>query len=447
MTNRLEDELRRIIARMDQEEYPSREHDQPGTTEQDGEPEINAEMPPDELQDVYVLIVREQAEAEEGEPAQVVESTLVPPRHPSLLPAYAICGGYLLLLVATLAFQLACLFNPSVATVTLVPKTQHVTMTGTLQLGRLLHPITISQAQTVPTTGTGHQDARAATGTVTFYNGLFTSQTIAAGTIFTGTDGVQVATDETVTLPPNHPPVDGQATVSAHALNTGTQGNMPAGEIEVTISNSVLVRNSAFHGGQDERAFHTVAASDLASTAPELQTAVARSVNEAFVGQLKADEHVFFLPCHPTVVSNHQIGQEATQVTVTVSETCSAVAYSSQEVATQATSLLSTQPQQHVGTGYSLLGPVHISVQQATVTRSAAVMLSFSASGTWVYGLSKPAQARITHLLAGKTTQEAMHLLATLPGVEQAAIRFEGFGDTTRLPKQSSLIHLEFVVM
>ncbi len=74
-------------------------------------------------------------------------------------------------------------------------------------------------------------------------------------------------------------------------------------------------------------------------------------------------------------------------------------------------------------------------------------MLSFSASGTWVYGLSKPAQAQLTHLLAGKTTQEAMHLLATLPGVEQAAIRFEGFGDTTRLPKQSSLIHLVFVVM
>jgi hypothetical protein len=40
-----------------------------------------------------------------------------------------------------------------------------------------------------------------------------------------------------------------------------------------------------------------------------------------------------------------------------------------------------------------------------------------------------------------------LKLVTALPGVEQAAIRFTGFGDDTRLPKQSSLIHLAFVVV
>ncbi len=446
MTNRLEGELQRLIARMDQEEHPGQEHDRPGTTGQERAPETHAATPPDEIQDIYVLVIREH-EGEEEEPPQVVDSTLVLPQQPALLPAYALCGGYLLLLVATLAFQLACLFNPPVATVTIVPKTQQVSVTGTLQLGRLLNAITIRESQTTATTGTGHQDARSASGYLTLYNGLFTSQLIAAGTIFTGTDGVQVATDQAVTLPPNTPPVDGQATVRAHALHPGAQGNMLAGDIDVTIANSVLVRNSAFHGGQDEREFQMVAQRDLDTLATPLKTTVARSVNEAFVGQLKAEEHVFILPCHPIVTSDHQPGQEATTVKVTVSQTCRAVAYSSQEVATQATVLLSNQAQQHVGTDYSLLGQVHVSVQQATVTRSAAVLLSYSASGTWVYGLAQPAQAQITHLLAGKTTQAAVQFLATLPGVEQAAIRLTGFGDETRLPKQSSAIHLVFVIM
>jgi VCBS repeat-containing protein len=74
------------------------------------------------------------------------------------------------------------------------------------------------------------------------------------------------------------------------------------------------------------------------------------------------------------------------------------------------------------------------------------VFLAFKAQGTWVYGLSKATQEQIARLLAGKTTHEAEQILAALPGVEQASIRFSGFGDASRLPKQDSLIHLTFLV-
>ena len=134
------------------------------------------------------------------------------------------------------------------------------------------------------------------------------------------------------------------------------------------------------------------------------------------------------------------------QVNVTVSPTCSAVAYNSQELTEKATSFLSTQTLQQPGAGYSLFGTVHILVKQATISHSSTVFLSFSASGTWVYGLSQPAQQRIKHLIAGKTTQAALQLLAALPGVEQATISFTGFGDDTKLPQQSSLIHLASII-
>src|SRR5258708_4162004 len=108
----------------------------------------------------------------------------------------------LFLIFSSLAFQINLILHPPTVTVTLVPKSQEVTLITTLQFGRLLAPINLSQTATAPTTGKGHQDARSATGILTFYNGSFSAQTVYAGTVFTGADGVQVVTDETAAIPP-----------------------------------------------------------------------------------------------------------------------------------------------------------------------------------------------------------------------------------------------------
>ncbi len=63
MTNSLEDEVNRIVASMD--------------TQENQEQDTNTANPQEEIQDVYVLIVREREEEEEH--AQVVDSTLPPP--------------------------------------------------------------------------------------------------------------------------------------------------------------------------------------------------------------------------------------------------------------------------------------------------------------------------------------------------------------------------------
>jgi hypothetical protein len=46
------------------------------------------------------------------------------------------------------------------ATITIMPDVRHITLQSTTTLGKLLAPLTLTESQTVPTTGHGHQDAR-----------------------------------------------------------------------------------------------------------------------------------------------------------------------------------------------------------------------------------------------------------------------------------------------
>jgi hypothetical protein len=188
---------------------------------------------------------------------------------------------------------------------------------------------------------------------------------------------------------------------------------------------------------------------DIQSTSTVLKTTLAKSINGALEGQRKPQEQLQLLLCTPTVTSDHQPGEEAKTVKVTVLETCSAIAYNSQELETKATRYLATQAQHTTGAGYSLFGTVHVALKQATVSSTPPhlVFLSFQASGTWIYGLSTKAQEQIKHLIAGKTTQQAQTLLATLPGIESAAIHFSGFGDETRIPKTTGYIHVVVIVV
>jgi VCBS repeat-containing protein len=446
--NNLEAEIRDVLAKVENEDQQS----QDTTTEQD------------QVKDIYVFVVRE-TEGEEEDQTQVVESELQPaathidsapvPVTPkltkiSLLPAYAICSLFLILIFSTIAFQMYCLFNPPIATITIFPTSQTMTLNATLQLGRLLQPITISQSQTVPTTGKGHQDARAATGYITFYNGLSLQQTVIAGTVLTGKDGLQIETTQDATIPAadttTTPPTDGYVTVSAQSLQTGVKGNIAAYDVSDVFSSSITVKNlTVFTGGQDERNYHYVTRSDVTKTASPLQSSLHISMQGALQSQLQPSEQLSILPCSPTITPNHNVGDEAIQVKVTVSETCSAVAYNSQELQSKAIQLLTAQAYNKLGTGYSLFDGVTVKPVHTATTHN-LVFLSIQATGTWIYGLSQAAQERIKYLLAGKNKDQAMKLLAALPGIEKGSISISGFTDGMILPKNSRYIHIILLV-
>jgi hypothetical protein len=415
-----------------------------GTGEKNNEPDGDGEER--EIIHVYpvagggVLFTRTPIEEEP------LDTTPIHTKHPKNTPEPAAISALLfsvLIPLSCIIFQLYILFNPPIATLTIIPKSQTLSLTGTLQLGRLLNPITISQSQTVPTTGKGHQDPRQARGSITFYNGQLNSVFIPADTLLTGTSGEQIVTDADANIPAANLPQVGQATVSAHTINTGSNGNIPAFDINQGCCATAIkaVNTTSFSGGQDERNFQTVAKSDIDTTANALKSNLMQSMQGALQGELKNGEALQTNPCTSTTTADHQTGQEATQVKVTQSETCSAVAYNAQLLETRVMQLLIIQAEKKVGAGYSELGDPQVSVTAASA-QNKKVVVSFNALGLWVYGLSTQEQQYIKIIVAGKTKEKALQLLSSLPGIERASIQWS---DDTKLPKDTRYIHLVII--
>jgi len=168
-----------------------------------------------------ILLTRTPIEEDED-----LDTTPLPAQSTNQPTANAAIGVWffgLFVILSCLMFQCYVLFNPLTVTVTLAAESQQFALQGTLQLGRVLNPLTLSQSQTVPTTGRGHQNAKQATGYITFYNGQLQGVTVPTGTLLTGSDGAQIATDQDAYIPPEGqtiPPTLGQTTASAH-------GSMP----------------------------------------------------------------------------------------------------------------------------------------------------------------------------------------------------------------------------
>jgi hypothetical protein len=336
-------------------------------------------------------------------------------------------------------------------TITLTPKTERVTAQAILPLGggpsgipgRVLPPLTLTQSHTSQASGHGHQDATYASGTLTVYNGLLTAQVLPAGTVLTGHDGVRVATDAALTLPAAIPPQFAQASVSASAILTGRAGNIPAGDINTTLANGVLVQNSPFGGGQDARDFPLVTQADIQAGVTSLTPQLVQSARAALTAQLQAGEALVAPTCTPTVTIDPRAGSEATAVQVTVSQACQALAYAPQALTTQATRLLTMQALHTLGAGYQLMGSVQVialTTSIPTTATPARLSLSFICQGTYVYQLSTQAQQHLKRLVAGKSRRAAWQVLATLPGMEQ--VRLSGVADTGQVPDDVSHIHL-----
>jgi hypothetical protein len=339
------------------------------------------------------------------------------------------------------------LISPS-ATVIIIPVSRDLTTTATLYVpARALPALTLSQHTTVAATGKGHQDASKATGTVTFYNGLLSEQTIAAGTILTGADGVPIITTEAALIPPARnttPPTFGRTTVLAHALNAGEQGNIPSYDINGSCCTpSVLVKNTAaFTGGQNERDFSVVSRAEIATTAATLKASLTKSEQAALQAQLNPGEGLITPLCSQQIQSDHKAGEEAKEVTVTVAETCSAIVYDTQALHQKATQMLTQETVKRFGTGYRLLGDIAIQVVHATITdhTRGIATLSLKLDATYIYQIREGVKEKLIKLLAGKPTQQAIDTLLQFPGIKAASIQLAG-GNTT-LPADPNHIHI-----
>jgi len=326
----------------------------------------------------------------------------------------------------------------STATIVITPDQQNITLKTDIGLEsihtRTLPALTLSQNETVRATGKGHQNASYATGSITFYNGLLTAQTIPAGTVLIGSDGITVVTTQDAYITPANPPTEGQTTVSARALQIGSQGNIGAKDIDTAccVTSVLAVNSSAFQRGQDARDFTYVTKQDIQNAFTPIEKTVSQSLQSALTSQLTSQESLLPLTCKPIIRSDHQVGDEVATVTVTVSESCSAIAYTTRAVQDRAVHVIQTHAEQVLGMDYMLFGSIRTNIISTTRTT-----IALSIQGVWMYKVN---EQHVKQLIAGTSEKEAIRLLSSLSGVKQVTIM--GIPGNSSLPTDANHIHV-----
>jgi hypothetical protein len=292
--------------------------------------------------------------------------------------------------------------------------------------------------------GTAHVPATAARGTLTLYNAATYPQTIAAGTVLTGADGVQVVTDAPAPIPAGNPPLFGVVTTSAHAALTGSRGNIAALDINALCCVAgVAVKNTAgFTGGQDAQTYATVRQADIDGLARPLVDTLTQSAQTGVRLLLRPQEWMVTIPaCSPAISADHAVGSRATQVTVTVAVTCRGEVYDQQAALRLAAASLKQETATALGATYTLVGQVTTTLVgvRVTDTKRGTLTLSTLAEGVWVYQWSPARLKALARQIAGTQKQEALARLLREEGVRTASMHLSG-NDGATLPADPSHI-------
>jgi hypothetical protein len=108
-----------------------------------------------------------------------------------------------------------------------------------------------AQAPIIPT-GKQTYPATNAEGTLTIENGSVLSETLPAGILFTTSTGIEVQTEQAVSIPSGSAVGYGVAPVAARAVQAGKGGNIAALAVNAVYGTALYVRNlTPFSGGHD----------------------------------------------------------------------------------------------------------------------------------------------------------------------------------------------------
>jgi hypothetical protein len=349
------------------------------------------------------------------------------------------------------------LFTPS-ATITIVTAAVQQSTTTTIHVvngaadptkreirERELAAITMSQQKTVATTGTARQQARQAHGSVTFYNAATYPQTIPAGTMLAGADGVQLVTDQDATIPAAIFPTFGQRRVAAHAATTGPGGNVRAGDVYGACCRvNVSAVNGAFTGGQDARTYQTVTQQDINEVVTSVKTSLEQSVQAALQTQVQQSETLITpLDCTQKVTPDHQPGEEATQVSVAIDETCTGTVYTTQAFTALTAQNATQDAERRLGAGYTTTS-IQTTITQASPKGHGSIDLQTKSVSMWAYQYGPEQEQSIRAMIAGMSKEKAKTTLLHLTAVQSVSITIT---NSATMPTETEHIHLIFMQM
>ena len=297
---------------------------------------------------------------------------------------------------------------------------------------RFLSVPTQSHSQTVNATGTGTTPGTQATGILTFTDIFGNGLTLPAGSVYTDASGIQVVTDAAVNIQPSGG--GGTENVPAHVNKIGVSGNIPANDIDQNDPTYTyrIQNTNAFSGGKDPQTYPVVQQSDINGAANTLEATYNPNAQQVLQGQIQANEQLTGSQrCTPTVHSDHSTGDQAANVTVTVSFTCTGEVYDQQGALTMAEQWLKQDAAQNPGAGYALVGNIVTTQGQAQLSDSqGTISIPVTEEGVWVYQFGTAQVHAIAMQIAGKKKSEAQTLLLHQSNVAQATIQLFGSGDT-----------------
>jgi VCBS repeat-containing protein len=185
-----------------------------------------------------------------------------------------------------------------------------------------------------------------------------------------------------------------------------------------------------------------VTSKDVSGAVATLKTSLQAIVQAALLTQVHPDETLITpVPCTPKVSANHAVGNEATQLTVRLDETCTGETYDTQAVQVLLTQALMQEAAMQAGPGYLLSGAVQVTPSPVINHQQGILVLQVRGTGTWAYQFSDTQLRQLAQLIVGKNRQEATTLLLAQRGVSQVAMTVSGM-EQTRLPTDAGRIHL-----
>lgn len=338
---------------------------------------------------------------------------------------------------------------------------------------RMLSVTTQPYSQTVNTTGQQTTPGTSASGTLVVYNfDTVNPLNLVPGDLFSNNSGctpssLQVVLDGNLNLAAAPPGSYTSGTVPGHVNQVGSGGNFPYLAYHTLRSPAAplsgcspfgyesgacggapsycwgIFNQGPFTGGTDPQTYPVVTQSDIDNAANSLIQANQPDAQQLLQGHLQTNERLIgTAQCTHQISSDHSAGDQASQVTVTVTFTCTGEAYDYGGALTLAATLLENQAASNPGAGYALVGKIKTSQVSATSGGGGSVAIAVSAEGIWAYQFSNSQKQNLANLIAGKNKQDALNLLQAQTGVAQVSIQITS-GDGQTLPTQPNQITID----
>ena len=300
-----------------------------------------------------------------------------------------------------------------------------------------------TQSITVPATNLVLIPDRSARGTLTFHNTRNPCNIvrgIPAGAVFRDPHGISMVTDHVAVLGASC-----TASVPAHAVKIGPTGDIRAHEMKQTYHKTIIADNpAAFIGGQFEQSYTTVQQSDIDQAASSLTVRLKQETLKVLHLHLLTNEQFVSSPqCKSKVTSDHQVNDAATNLNVTVTETCIAEFYNSQEIISRSEQMLNERAQALFGPNYTLTGDIKAEITHVATDVKQGTLITVVTSGLWTYQFSSARADQLARLITGKDKQDTQSILSNQKGVQSVSINISNNDNT--MSSNANSINIAYV--